>query len=109
MTNADKPNDPNLWIIISVRNGNIGITGITMISRKKSRNKNIAATIGIIKDGIVTTTTIRVINVVDLTGLEHRGNITSIGINDHTTKVRMMTGTRSRVKTNHMHLEISDV
>ena len=63
------------------------------------------ATTGIIKEGAVTTTTVRVINVVDSTGLEHRGNIASIGINGDMTKVRMMTGTRSR---NHRHLEISD-
>ena len=107
MIKGAKKNDPDIRIGIHVATGTTEIARITTISRKKSqRTKNTGATTNIIKEGVITTTTVRRTNVVDSKGLA--GNIDNIGINGIMTKVWKMTSTRSHAGTNHKHLAISE-
>ena len=59
MINGTMRNDPDIRIEIHATTGTTVIAGITTIPMKRSRRtKNIGATIGIIKEGIVMTTTV---------------------------------------------------
>ena len=104
MIKGAKRNDPDIRIEIHAMTGTTVITGITTIPMKRGRRKkNIGATTGIIKEGVVATTTVQRISVVDSMGRAHKESIDSIGTNDVTTKVRRMTGARSHAGTNRKH------
>ena len=104
MIKGAKRNDPDIRIEIHAMTGTTVIAEITMIPMKRSRRtKNIGATTGIIKEGVVTTTTVRRTSVVDSMGLAHKKSIDSIGTNGVTTKVRRMTDGGSHVGTNRKH------
>ena len=86
--------------------GTTGIAGITTILRKKSRRtKTTRATTDIIKEVDATRIVVRRTNVPASMGLT--GKIVSIETNESTTKIRTMTGTRSRFGTNNNHHECS--
>ena len=108
MINNANPNDPSIRSVIGARNDSTGVTGITMIPRKKSsssrNNRVIAAIIRTIAD---MTTIGRRTSVVVLMDLAE--NIGSIEINDDTRRAQMMTGTRSCVGTKPRHLAMADV
>ena len=104
MIKGAKRNDPDIRIEIHTMTGTTVITGITTIATKRSRRtKNIGATTGIIKEGVVMTTTVRRTSMVDSMGLAHKESIDSIGTNDVTTKVRRITGAKSHTRTNRKH------
>ena len=107
MTKEAKRNDPSIQIAIGAKTGSTGITGITMIRRKKNRRRNTGATAAIVKATTGMTTTVRRTSVVASMSLA--ANINCIGINGVTTRVQKMTDTRSREGTNSKHLAIAKV
>ena len=108
MTSDANHNDRSIQSVIGTRNGSTGITGITMIPRKKSsssrNNRVIAAIIRMIAD---MTTIGRRTSVVVLMDLAE--NIGSIEINDDTRRAQMMNVTRSCIGTKPWHLAMADV
>ena len=71
--------------------------------KRRWTTKNIGAATAIIKEGVVTTTTVRQTNVAYSKGLAHRENTENIGNNDVTKKVWRMTDVRSHIGTNNNH------
>ena len=108
MTNDANQNDPSIRSVIGARNGSTGITGITMIPRKKSRRRrNTRVIAAIIRTTADMTTIGRPTSVVVLMNLTK--NIVSIEINDDTRRAQMMTVTRSCIGTKPRHLAMADV
>ena len=98
MTNADNQNDPNIRIVISVRNDNIGIIGITMIPRKKNRRRRNTEVIVVTIRTTISGQETSVAALVDLPG-----KIDNIGTNEGTRKAETMTSIGNHEGTKPRH------
>ena len=96
-------NGPNIRSRVGTRTGNIELTGITMIPRKR---KNIEVTAATVKTTAGMTITDQQTGVATSKDLE--GNIGSTKSNDATMKAQTTIGTQSRAKINHSHRDIID-